>query len=133
MVDIAKNNNRQPLFSSSLIGQRLIEAGYLTEDHLQKALHLQKETGLLLGEVCLLQGWITYGQLKECLPNLRTKLGDKLLAHGLLTMEQLWMAILEQRLTGAKLGEIVVDRGWIDQARLNEIMSPATSNPKQHK
>lgn len=109
-------------FASSLIGQRLIEAGYLTEDQLKQALVAQADTGLLFGEVCLLKGWLTYPQLKECLPSLRSKIGEKLLAHGFITMEQLWLALLEQRHSGHKLGEILVDRGWIDKAALDEVV-----------
>jgi len=105
-------------FSSSLIGQRLIEAGYITEEQVREALAIQFETGLLFGEVCLLKGWISYPQLKECLPPLRSKFGEKLIAHGHITMEQLWLAILEQRQTGEKLGEILVKRGWIDRSVL---------------
>ena len=111
-------------FASSLIGQRLIEAGYLTEERLQQALSIQLETGLLLGEVCILKGWLEYGQLKECLPPLRSRLGEKLLASGLITMEQLWLALLEQRQSGLRLGEILVERGWIDPANLERILSP---------
>lgn len=100
--------------SAGLIGQRLIEAGYLTREQLQEALQVQRDTALLLGEVCILRGWLTYEQLKDCLPPLRSKLGNKLLAAKLITMEQLWLAILEQRHTGERLGKILVDRGWVD-------------------
>ncbi len=110
-------------FASSLIGQRLIEAGYLTEAQLREALEAQEKTGLLLGEVCMLKGWLSYSQLKECLPQLRTRLGEKLLALGYITMEQLWLAILEQRQTGHKLGEILVRRGWIDRSVLDFVLA----------
>ena len=110
-------------FSSSLIGQRLIEAGYLTEDQLKEALIAQHDTGLLLGEICLLKGWLTYPQLKDCLPALRTRLGERLLSLGYITMEQLWLAILEQRHSGHKLGEILVDRGWITGEILEKVLA----------
>src|ERR1041384_681899 len=94
--------------TSSLIGQRLIESGLLTEEQLEEALRLQSETGLLLGEVCLLKNWLSYEKLKECLPSLRSKLGDRLLSLGYITMDNLWLAILEQRHTGERLGEILI-------------------------
>jgi len=112
-------------FSSSLIGQRLIEAGYLTEEKLREALKAQTETGLLLGEVCLLKGWLSYPQLKECLPSLRSRLGERLLALGYITIEQLWLALLEQRHSGHKLGEILVERGWLDRAVLDNFITPS--------
>lgn len=113
-----------PRFASSLIGQRLIEAGYLTEAQLREALSAQQETGLLLGEVCMLKGWLNYAQLKECLPSLRSRLGERLLSLGYITMEQLWLALLEQRHSGHKLGEILVDRGWLDRSVLLNFVTP---------
>jgi len=106
--------------NSSLIGQRLIESGLLTEDQLDEALTVQAETGLLFGEVCLLKQWLNYDQLKSCLPDLRSKLGERLIASGSITMEQLWLALLEQRHSGVRLGNILLNRGWIDQATLSD-------------
>lgn len=108
-------------FSSSLIGQRLIEAGYLSQEQLEKALSQQSETGLLFGEVCLLHGWITYDQLKECLPPLRSKIGQKLLEKGLITMEQLYLALVEQRASGCRLGHILIARGWVDEKKIKAV------------
>jgi len=110
-------------FASSLIGQRLIEAGFLTEEQLREALVAQTETGLLLGEVCILKGWLSYKQVKECLPELRSRLGEKLMAHGFITIEQLWLALLEQRHSGWRLGEILVNRGWVDKAALDKLLT----------
>src|ERR1700749_4104755 len=105
--------DKKPKLNSSLIGQRLVEAGYLTKEQLKEALHTQKETAFLLGEVCIFKGWLTYKQLQECLPPLRTKLGHRLLADKHVTIEQLLLALLEQRVTGQKLGDILVERGWV--------------------
>lgn len=113
--------SRSP-FKSSLIGQRLIEAGYLTREQLTEALGRQNETGLLLGEVCLLKGWLSYQQLKDCLPTVRSKLGERLISSGYITIEQLWLALLEQRHTGDKLGDILINRGWIDNSVLNQVL-----------
>src|SRR4029453_19392485 len=110
-------------FASSLIGQRMIEAGLLTEEQLREALVAQTETGLLLGEVCILKGWLSYKQGKECLPELRSRLGEKLRAHGYITIEQLWLALLEQRHCGWRLGEILVNRGWVDKVTLDKLLA----------
>lgn len=110
-------------FSSSLIGQRLIEAGYLTEQQLREALMAQRETGLLLGEVCMLKEWITYDQLKQCLPKLRSRLGERLIACGYITIHQLWMALLEQRRSGERLSDILVARGWIDRTVVESVIT----------
>jgi len=123
MIEKQMSSSREKKkLTASLIGQRLIEGGYLTSQQLDEALHLQRETGLLLGEVCLLKNWVSYTQLKECLPALRSKLGDKLLALGYINMEQLWLALLEQRHSGERLGEILVTRGWIDRSVLETVL-----------
>jgi hypothetical protein len=109
-------------FTSSMIGQRLIEAGHITEQQLREALAAQAETGLLLGEVCMLKGWINYFQLRECLPPMRSRIGERLLSAGLITIEQLWKAILEQRQTGELLGEILVSNGCVKQAMLDKFL-----------
>ncbi|MBX9949584.1 MAG: hypothetical protein K2Y39_10475, partial [Candidatus Obscuribacterales bacterium] len=108
--------------NAGLIGQRLIESGFLEVEQLEEALKLQRETGLLLGEVCLLKGWLNYEQLKECLPSLRSKLGEKLMALGYITIEQLWLALLEQRHSGERLGEILIVRGWVDRSVLESVI-----------
>lgn len=117
-------------FTSSLIGQRLIEAGYLSREQIKEALDCQRQTALLFGEVCLLKGWLTYPQLAECLKPVRCRLGQRLLSEGYITMEQLWLAILEQRHTGQKLGDILVKRGWLDQTTVSLVQaSSLKSNP----
>jgi hypothetical protein len=107
--------------NAGLIGQRLVEAGYLTREQLQEALSVQRETALLLGEVCILRGWLTFEQLQACLRPVRSRLGNKLLQSGRITMEQLWLAILEQRKSGRRLGDILVDRGWVDAKTLESL------------
>lgn len=111
----------KPGLFAGLIGQRLVEAGYLTKSQVDDALAAQYETGLLFGEVCLLKGWITVKQLEQCLPPARSRLGHSLLVCGYITIEQLYAALLEQRKSGERLGEILVSRGWIDIATLNAI------------
>ncbi len=110
-------------FAASFIGQRLLEAGYITEEQLKAALVHQVETGLLLGEVCLLKGWVSYAQLKECLPSLRSRIGDRLLSLGYITAEQLWLALVEQRQSGLRLGDILINRGWVDRSALELLLA----------
>ncbi len=94
----------------------------MTREQLHEALKVQEETALLLGEVCILRGWLTYPQLRSCLPSMRSRIGSKLLAAELITVEQLWLAILEQRQTGEKLGKILVNRGWVEERKIDAVM-----------
>lgn len=109
------------LQNAGLIGRRLVEKGLITKQQLRDALIEQHEKSILLGEVCLLNGWITFEQLKTCLPAQRTRLGNKLLENQLITAEQLWLAILEQRQSGRKLGSILVSRGWVSQGDIDRL------------
>jgi len=114
---------QKPKLQSGLIGQRLIESGFLSPSQLQEALEIQAQTSLLLGEICLLKGWLPYAELKNILPSMRSRLGERLIAHGYISIEQLWLGILEQRHSGKRLGEILMARGWIDQAVLDSVIS----------
>ncbi|HEY9772390.1 MAG TPA: hypothetical protein V6C81_01125 [Planktothrix sp.] len=114
---------RTAQLNASLIGQRLIESGYITQKQLDEALTAQRETGLLLGEICLLKGWFTHRELERCLPKMRSRLGERLMSLGYITIEQLWIALLEQRHSGEKLGEILIARGWLDRTVLEEVVA----------
>ncbi|HEY9679384.1 MAG TPA: hypothetical protein V6C76_15355 [Drouetiella sp.] len=123
----------QEKLQASLIGQRLLESGLLSEEKLTEALQLQTETGLLLGEICLLKGWLPYAELKECLPPMRSRLGERLMGLGYIDMDQLWLAILEQRHCGERLGEILVRRGWVDRAVIESVVANKRTKPARQK
>ncbi len=52
------------------------------------------------------------------MPGEKFKLGDILIAQGVLSEEQVEQAIAEQRKGGGKLGQIVVDRGWVSESAM---------------
>lgn len=51
----------------SRLGRLLVNRGYISEDQLHDALHLQVERQLMLGEVLLQEGWISQRELKRVL------------------------------------------------------------------
>ncbi len=51
----------------SRLGRLLINRGYLSEGHLEEALHAQQSSGLRLGEVLISAGWITEKELHRVL------------------------------------------------------------------
>lgn len=53
----------------------------------------------------------------------RRPLGALLLRDGLITAEQLEEALLEKDITGARLGEILVARGWLDGTKLARMLA----------
>ncbi|HEY9748030.1 MAG TPA: hypothetical protein V6C63_05100 [Allocoleopsis sp.] len=53
--------------SRKLLGEQLIEAGYITAAQRDVALHDQKSTGLRLGEILLMRGWLDEATLNTFL------------------------------------------------------------------
>jgi type IV pilus assembly protein PilB len=58
------------------------------------------------------------------------RIGDVLLSRGLITQEQLDIALKEQEATGKRLGDLLVSRGWITSANLVEVISERLGLPK---
>lgn len=52
----------------------------------------------------------------------KTRLGDLLVERGLISEEQLLLAIQEQRASGLQLGEILVNRGWISKRHIRKTL-----------
>jgi hypothetical protein len=52
----------------------------------------------------------------------KTRLGDLLVERGLISEEQLLLAIQEQRDSGLQLGEILVKRGWIAKRHIRKTL-----------
>ena len=61
---------------------------------------------------------------ENMLPSVQTKLiGSYLLESGLITKSQLDIALTDQKVTGMRLGEILVERSWLDQLTIDELMN----------
>ncbi|KXZ38931.1 type II secretion system protein E (GspE) [Alkalithermobacter thermoalcaliphilus JW-YL-7 = DSM 7308] len=54
--------------------------------------------------------------------NNKFKLGDMLVSVGKITNNQLQEALKEQRISGKKLGEILVEKGFVDELQIIEIL-----------
>lgn len=52
----------------------------------------------------------------------KTRLGDLLVERGLITEEQLLLAIQEQKSSGLQLGEILVNKGWIARRHIRKTL-----------
>ena len=51
----------------------------------------------------------------------RFRLGDLLVQDKLITDENLNEALAEQRTSGRKLGQVLIDHGWITEAQIAKI------------
>ncbi len=56
-------------------------------------------------------------------PMKKLPLGELLVVRGLITQDQLSIALIEQKRTGAKLGELFVQMGFVTEAALREALS----------
>ncbi|WFE68680.1 ATPase, T2SS/T4P/T4SS family [Thiomicrospira sp. R3] len=54
------------------------------------------------------------------------RLGDKLVKDGLISPDQLRIALHEQRISGKKLGEVIVYLGFMTEAQAREVLGEAT-------
>lgn len=54
------------------------------------------------------------------------RMGDRLVAMGLLTLDQLNVALQEKKISGKMLGEILVELGFIDEATLTNFIAEST-------
>lgn len=63
------NVNRSEAYHKSRLGRILLKRGYVTEEQLEKATELQKQTGQKLGEALLVMRDISRFQLRRALSN----------------------------------------------------------------
>lgn len=104
------------------LGQRLVKSGLLTQAQLAQALREQQQTHMKLGEVCMQHGWLTPADLYSFTSSQELSLGEILVALGYLELDQLRVALAQQRRFGRKLGEILVWKGWLQVEDLNEAL-----------
>lgn len=108
-----------------LFGELLVRAKRIEPSQLDAALKVQNETGEKLGHVLLRMGLITGNELKAILAfqqnqgmeaggNDRLKLGELLVATRHITKEQLQDALLQQKISKKKIGEVLIEAGYAE-------------------
>ncbi len=112
-----------------LIGQVLVDGGFVTPGELGEALEVHARTGERLAEVLVRKGLVdpvevqaavafqdrikTYEEAVRAAAGVRRKLGDLLLRARWITPDLLDRALTEQRMTGERLGEVLVRQGLL--------------------
>lgn len=125
MIDALKlaSGVRQPL------GHLLLELGLITHEQLGLALEEQLLTGEQIGEVLVQLGMLDIPALddalqlqmqqqfqKQSVPTpAAIRIGDILVAGGHISREQLYESIEHQKNSDKKLGEILVEKGYVEQ------------------
>lgn len=123
--------NRSPLLSHILFRE-----GLLTESQTEKALRVwfvqRKESKTLpFGEVVVQLGFATYSQLMPYLqlqrvlaapPGPTRRLGVMVIENGLVRPSELVQALVIHQATGKKLGEVLVDEGYLRRPQLAHLL-----------
>lgn len=111
------------------LGEMLLQAGRITPAQLDAALTEQHRTGEELGLILVRQGWLDRGELDAVLEFQRRqagevptsgllKLGEILVATGQITREHLEQSLSRQRLSGKRLGEDLVETGYVQPQQI---------------
>ncbi len=110
-----------------LLGALLVQSGHITGEQLDYALDEQKKSGEKIGDVFTRLGMLTERQLAALLEfqqNQNSKassplrLGELLVATGHISSGQLDDALCKQHLSNKKIGEVLVEEGYVDQSRV---------------
>lgn len=107
-----------------MLGELLLQAKYISRRDLESILEEQKDTGEKIGELLLRRGLLTGKELKTILAfqkrqsaskpeEGRLRLGELLVATGEITHIQLDDALRKQKHSNKKIGEILVEEGYI--------------------
>lgn len=112
-----------------LLGTLLVQSGHITNKQLNQVIAEQQRSGEKLGEVFKRLGILTEQQLNALLDFQLTqqvahdsplRLGELLVATGHITREQLNNALSQQTLTNKKLGDVLVESGYIRPHRIKK-------------
>ncbi|MEB3237048.1 MAG: hypothetical protein VKO64_05440 [Candidatus Sericytochromatia bacterium] len=106
------------------LGEVLLRLRRLDQASLEAALREQRDLNVRLGDLLLQKGLIDADSLQEALTlqergtqdapvAARKRLGERLLAQGRITAEQLATALESQALSKARIGEILVEMGFV--------------------
>lgn len=125
----------EQLNDSQGIGTHLLAAGLLTSEQLEVALAEQElEATAHLGDVIQKRGWVQKRTIQFLLhqvnntlvdnPELSAcaQLGANLVEAGLVTSTQVAEALLEQQISNKRLGEILVNHGWVTPQTVEYMM-----------
>ncbi|MFA5038441.1 MAG: hypothetical protein WC732_02035 [Candidatus Omnitrophota bacterium] len=112
------------------LGELLVENGLLTERQVVEALETQKREKKYLGSIIVELGFTTQEKLDSTLARqYGSRLGEFLIEKGLISFDQLHVAMDEQKNSMKSLGEILIDKGYVTEMDLMEGLSRQYSIP----
>lgn len=112
------------------LGERLVRAGYLSTDLLRAAEKLHEAEGGLFGQLLVRHGFLSQADLDAFFHTGKSfKLGEVLIAEGLITPDQLNEALEVQRAQGGRIGTILVSLGYVAQAQVDFVVESNKKEP----
>jgi hypothetical protein len=130
---------RLPAEDERFFAKLLVDGGFISPQDLEAALERQGRTGDPLGETLVGMGRLDPLELKVLLAvngNLasyddtlqaaageRVRIGELLLKAERITLDQLGLALGEQKQTGEKLGEVFVRHEWLTRNELDAVLA----------
>jgi N-acetylglucosaminyldiphosphoundecaprenol N-acetyl-beta-D-mannosaminyltransferase len=119
------------------IGYYLIEAGLVTQSQVDAALLEQAQSGRRLGTILADQGLVQQQTVDFIVQQIQQrinqqssrayrKFGEYLVEAGLVTESDVQAALVEQQLTGMRLGAILAGRGLIGQQTVDFLVEQVT-------
>lgn len=122
-----------------LLGQILLDGGFLSRRDLELALAEQRHTNDLLGQILVRMGVLDEAEIQAALSvqerisnledatksaaGMRQMLGTLLIMAGRITNDQLEHAIAEQKASGEKLGEVLIRQGLLKEEQLHHFLT----------
>jgi pyruvate kinase len=113
------------LDENRIIGELLINKGIVSRNQIASALFIQQEKPhLRIGEILLSMGLISMEQLDRILRDHLSHqfIGSLLLSNGFISQEQLANAMAVQEQSGRRLGEILVELGYLTEYQLDALL-----------
>jgi type II secretory ATPase GspE/PulE/Tfp pilus assembly ATPase PilB-like protein len=115
-----------PSANDSQLGTLMVSDGLITDFQLQEALRAQSELAGYrpVGEILVEQKAISARQLNLFIDKhrKRARLGEVLLKTGIITGEQLEIALGYQKTTGLRLGEMLIKLNYIDEESMRQAL-----------
>ena len=116
------------------IGELLTREGLITSAQLEQALEAKKRQDDYkpLGDVCVELGFLSPAELNQVLNKhkKRIQIGDLLVNKGIITQEQLGEALIVQKSSKKKLGEILLEMELVSEADLLRTLSVQIGFPQ---
>ena len=118
------------------LGQLCVAAGIITLEELERAIESQTSLDLPLGQILQekqlisqaeLDGLLLGQQLISLPADLPHKVGQRLMAIGLVTEDMVRIALIEQRTFNKPLEELLIAHGWLDPEILKTLAEEVES------